>query len=178
MAQQLPQPPDRDCLDGQHEKTHGQKVDRSFGRLYLDEPRFALPWMFQAEAYGEKELSNEPNGAGMSPSSKSRSKTTPVARAHHHRSLRNDGAAHMPQSKRSNAQKHGVFSGSPIIAGEDPREFQELHSALIDEWQPSGPTEIDAVLSLTDLMWRKRRAQGFLRTKLMLKTFDPQSPHL
>ena len=64
---------------------------------------------------------------------------------------------------------------SPTIPGEDLREFEALHFALIDEWQPSGPTEIDAVLSLADLMWRKRRAQRFLRAKLILSTFDPHS---
>jgi hypothetical protein len=81
-----------------------------------------------------------------------------------------------PQSKRPNAQKHGAFSMCPTIPGEDPREFQELHSALIDEWQPSGPSEEDAVFSLADLMWRKRRAQRFLQTKLIGSTYDPRSP--
>jgi hypothetical protein len=62
------------------------------------------------------------------------------------------------------------------IPGEDPREFQELLSALIDEWQASGPTEIDAIFSLADLVWRKRRAQRFLQNKLIINTFDPGSP--
>ena len=70
------------------------------------------------------------------------------------------------------AQKHGAFSVCPTIPGEDPREFQELHSALIDEWQPSGPSEEDAVFSLADLMWRKRRAQKFVQAKLRAATFD------
>jgi hypothetical protein len=33
---------------------------------------------------------------------------------------------------------------NPQSKVEDPREFQELHSALIDEDQPSGPSEADA----------------------------------
>ena len=99
-------------------------------------------------------------------------------RAYHRRNRGNDGVARNPPSKRPNAQKHGVFAlvDFPTIPGEDVREYAELCTALIDEWEPSGPTEIDAVLSLADLMWRKRRAQEFLRTKLMLKTFDPHSP--
>jgi hypothetical protein len=37
-------------------------------------------------------------------------------------------------------------------------EFIELYAAVIEEWQPSGPTEAEAVFSLADLMWHKRRA--------------------
>ena len=55
-------------------------------------------------------------------------------------------------------------------------EFAELYAAVIEEWQPSGPTEADAVFSLADLMWRKLRAQRFLRTKLITSTHDPRSP--
>jgi hypothetical protein len=55
-------------------------------------------------------------------------------------------------------------------------EFIELYAAVIEEWQPSGPTEADAVFSLADLMWRKRRAQRMLRAKLVLSTLDPHSP--
>ena len=123
-----------------------------------------------------KDLNNDHTANGMPRTSKSRSKRRPVARAHRYRSRLNDAAAPIPQGKHPNALKHGVFSASPTIPGEDPREFQELHAALIDEYQPAGPSEADAVLSLADLMWRKRRAQEFLRTKLMLKTFDPHSP--
>src|SRR5262249_11770276 len=127
-------------------------------------------------SYGEKDLNNEHSAGGISPSSKSRSKRTPGVRAYHHRNRGNDGVARNPQWKRPNAQKHGAFSVCPTIAGEDPREFQELHSALIDEWQPSGPSEEDAVFSLADLMWRKRRAQRFVQAKLKAATFDARSP--
>jgi hypothetical protein len=37
--------------------------------------------------------------------------------------------------KRPNAQKHGLFSISPIIPGGDPREFEELYAELIEEWK-------------------------------------------
>jgi hypothetical protein len=125
---------------------------------------------------GEKDLDNEHSAGGIPPSSKSRSKRTLVARAHHHRSRRNDGATRIPQSKRANAQKHGFFAACPIIAGEDPREFEALHSALFDEWQPSGPSEEDAVFSLADLMWRKHRAQRFVQAKVKAATFYASSP--
>jgi hypothetical protein len=127
-------------------------------------------------AVEKKALSNEHSGGGTSPSSKSRSKRTPVATAYHHRSRLKDAVTPAPKWKRPNAQKHGVFSECPTIPGEDPREFQELHSALIDEWQPAGPSEEDAVFSLADLMWRKRRAQRFIQAKLKRDTFYAGSP--
>jgi hypothetical protein len=64
----------------------------------------------------------------------------------------------------------------PTIPGEDERELQQLHSALIAEWRPSGPTEEDAVHSLADLMWRKRRAQRYIQTKLKTEIFVASSP--
>jgi hypothetical protein len=124
----------------------------------------------------KEDLNDELTGGGISPSSKSCSKKKPAAGARRDLSRRNDAAVGVLQSKRPNAQKHGVFSVCPTIPGEDPREFQELHSALIDEWQPSGRSEEDAVFSIADLRWRKRRAQRFVQGKLMAATFDAGSP--
>jgi hypothetical protein len=73
--------------------------------------------------HAETDLNNDHSVDGISPSSKSRSKRTGV-RANHRRSRDNDCVVRNPQSK-----------------VEDPREFQELHSAL--EYQPSGPSEDD-----------------------------------
>jgi hypothetical protein len=126
----------------------------------------------------EKKMNNEHSAGGISPASKSRSKKTPAAKARDHRNRLNGAVTRVPKPKRANAQKHGVFAlgDFPTIPGEDVREYAELCTDLVDEWEPSGPTEIDAVLSLADLMWRKRRAQRFLRTKLITSTYDPGSP--
>src|SRR5262249_24334273 len=48
------------------------------------------------------------------------------------------------------------------IAGEDLQEFEGLHSALIEEWGPVGPTEEDAVLTIAKGIWRKRRLQKMI----------------
>jgi hypothetical protein len=123
----------------------------------------------------KEDLNNEHTGGGIPPSSKSRSKRRTAAGAHRYPSRLNDAAMQIPKWKPPNAQKHGVFAVNPTIPGEDVREFIEMHSAFIDEWQPSGPTEEDAVFSLADLVWRKRRAQTFLRAKLITGTCDPHS---
>jgi len=123
-----------------------------------------------------KELSNQDGAGDPKAQTKSLSKRTPPARARRYRNRLIDVATPPPQWKRPNAQKHGVFSATPTIPGEEPREFQELHSAVIDEWQPSGPSEEDAVFSLADLMWRKCRAQRFVQAKLKAATFDARTP--
>jgi len=108
---------------------------------------------------------------GMQSSSKSRSKRESAGGAHHQHRWRADVAAH-----RRNALKHGAFAIDPTIPGEDSQEFTELYAALIIEWQPSGPTEADAVFSLADLMWRKRRAQKMLRASLATNNCRPSDP--
>jgi hypothetical protein len=43
--------------------------------------------------------------------------------------------------RRPNGQRHGIFAEPLILPGEDRREFEALHSAWIEEWTPSGPSE-------------------------------------
>ena len=58
-----------------------------------------------------------------------------------HNGRLNNSVAPRRRRKRPNAQKHGVFAEPLILPGEDPREFEALHAALIEEWSPSGPSE-------------------------------------
>jgi hypothetical protein len=74
------------------------------------------------------------------------------------------------------AVKHGAFAKMAILPGEDPKEFEELHSAIIEEWAPDGPTEEDAVLSIAKGVWRKRRQQKFLYTEIDKCRWDPEHP--
>ncbi len=110
------------------------------------------------------------------PSSKSRSKRTPAARAYHRRSRLDAAATYHPKWKRHNALRHGLFANAVILPGEDRREFQELLVELIDEWKPSGPTLRDGVFELADLKWKQRRLRKFIQNKVSLSTFDPRSP--
>ena len=72
--------------------------------------------------------------------------------------------------KKPNALKHGVFAAAAILPGEDPREFHDLHAALIAEWAPDGTTENEFVITMAQAAWAKRRRQkhsevgGCLRT--------------
>jgi hypothetical protein len=78
--------------------------------------------------------------------------------------------------KRSNAQTHGVFAEPLILPGEDPREFEALHSALIEEWAPSGPSEQSKVFGIADAEWRKLRSRRFAEAKAISNSMRPDHP--
>jgi hypothetical protein len=78
--------------------------------------------------------------------------------------------------KRANAQTHGVFAEPLILPGEDPREFEALHSALIDEWTPSGPSEQSRVFGIADAEWRKLRSRRFVQAKAIANSLTPCHP--
>ena len=61
----------------------------------------------------------------------------------------------------SNALKHGAYSEELILPGEDAEAFESLHQELVAEWEPSGPSEDDAVLTLATCYWQKRRINSY-----------------
>ena len=81
---------------------------------------------------------------------------------------------HNQKSKQPNAQKHGVFAATAILPGESRQEFEELHSAVTQEWTPDGATEEDGVLTIAKGIWRKRRVQKFLEVQLANNALNPK----
>src|SRR5262245_8969481 len=75
-----------------------------------------------------------------------------------------------------NAVKHGAFSSMAILPGEDPDEYHALAEAFCNEWNPEGATEIDAIFTLTNCVWRKRRIRQFITKKVELRPLDPDHP--
>ena len=63
------------------------------------------------------------------------------------------------RSRRPNALKHGGFSRTELLPWEDVGEFEELHRALNEEFEPSGPLQKDCVYTILSCMWRKRRVR-------------------
>jgi len=59
------------------------------------------------------------------------------------------------------ALKHGGYSATGLLPGEDPADFEKLHQDLIAELQPDGPTEKDIVATITRLIWRKQNLDTF-----------------
>jgi hypothetical protein len=78
--------------------------------------------------------------------------------------------------KKPNAYKHGIYSQKTTVPGEIADEFEKLHSALIQEWMPAGPTEKDAVLGIAKAMCHKRRMQKFRNIQLLKNCFDSSHP--
>ena len=58
---------------------------------------------------------------------------------------------------RFNAMQHGILSRYTVLSHEDGGEYQVLLSALLEEHQPAGMTEVHLVEELAGIIWRKRR---------------------
>jgi len=54
------------------------------------------------------------------------------------------------------ALKHGAYSQSILLPGEDPDAFEQLHADLIAEFAPIGRLEEDIVLTIAQHVWRKQ----------------------
>src|SRR5262245_58822071 len=70
------------------------------------------------------------------------------------------------------ALKHGGYSTTTILPGEDPVAFKELHEALIAELIPSGALEQDIVATIARLIWRKRNLITFQIAKRTLDRWN------
>ena len=68
--------------------------------------------------------------------------------------------------KSSPALKHGAYSNTELLPGEDSGAFEQLHRDVKAELCPDGLLEQDIVAGIATCMWRKnhldtlRRAQG------------------
>lgn len=76
-------------------------------------------------------------------------------------SLPATNAEDAPQSSyelvRFNAMQHGILSRYTVLSHEDVGEYQAMLSALLEEHQPAGMTEVHLVEELAGIIWRKRR---------------------
>jgi hypothetical protein len=63
------------------------------------------------------------------------------------------------------ALKHGGYSATTILPGEDVAAFEKLHRDLIAELSPKGVLEEDIVAEMAHLMWRKQNLAIFGRAE-------------
>jgi hypothetical protein len=67
------------------------------------------------------------------------------------------------------ALKHGAFSATAILPGEDPAAFRDLHQKVIAELNPVGALEEDIVATIARLLWRKQNIATLRRAELALE---------
>jgi hypothetical protein len=72
----------------------------------------------------------------------------------------------MARENNNNALKHGAFAEAIMLPKDDAQEFAALHAALIEEWEPDGPSEHDKVFSVATNLWRKRRFKRWLQNEI------------
>ena len=60
------------------------------------------------------------------------------------------------RSRLPQALKHGVYSGTTLLPGEDRVAFEKLRRQLVAEYKPDGPSEEDVVETIARLIWRKK----------------------
>jgi hypothetical protein len=65
------------------------------------------------------------------------------------------------------ALKHGGYSATTILPGEDSAAFEKLHRDLIVEFSPKGALEQDIVATIARLVWRKQNLATFRRAELV-----------
>ena len=70
------------------------------------------------------------------------------------------------------ALKHGGYSATTILPGEDPTAFEKLHRELIAELLPNGALEHDIVATIARLEWRKQNLATFRLAELARKHRD------
>jgi hypothetical protein len=63
--------------------------------------------------------------------------------------------------KLPSALKHGAFSATAILPGEDAGAFKKLRDGIIAELAPNGPLEDDIVDTVVHLTWRKQNLSTY-----------------
>jgi len=76
------------------------------------------------------------------------------------------------QPKRFYQLKSGNEAEVAILQGEDPLEFERLHTRLAEEWAPDGLLEENAVLAIAKCIWRKLSYQRFIQSNGTTESFD------
>jgi hypothetical protein len=63
----------------------------------------------------------------------------------------------------SDPKRSVEFLASPVLPGEDPKEFQGLVDELCEQYAPVGPAENEAVQTMAKAIFRKRHSEIFQR---------------
>jgi hypothetical protein len=70
------------------------------------------------------------------------------------------------------ALKHGAYSATDLLPGEDRAAFEKLRRDLISELRPEGPLESDIVETIARIMWRKQNLVTIHIAKLVRNRYS------
>jgi hypothetical protein len=70
------------------------------------------------------------------------------------------------------ALKHGGYSTTRLLPGEDRTAFEKLHRDLIREFTPDGVLERDIVATMAQLVWRKKHLHTVRNAELAQRRFE------
>jgi hypothetical protein len=75
---------------------------------------------------------------------------------------RKEGTVCVPkQNNLPPALKHGIYSNTTILPGEDPAEFKKLAKDIALSLAPASPIETDIVFDIARRIWRKQNLKTF-----------------
>ncbi len=74
--------------------------------------------------------------------------------------------------RKLSALRHGAYSTTRILPGEDPADFEKLRQVLKTELAPNGPLEEDIVNEIAGLVWRKQNLDVLRVAELARKRHD------
>jgi len=72
-----------------------------------------------------------------------------------------------PEGKRNssrNSTRQGMFADTLVLERENPAQFHELLNELLDEHEPSTPTQMMLVETIVAARWRQQRIWGLQKT--------------
>jgi hypothetical protein len=69
------------------------------------------------------------------------------------------------------ALKHGGYSVTGLLPGEDAAAFEQLHRELRATYCPDGPLEEAAIASIGNLLWRRQNLGTILRAEAARKRY-------
>ena len=73
------------------------------------------------------------------------------------------------QKSSANSLKHGLTGKATVLANESQKDFDEVHLAYVQKFQPENGVEMDLVDQMVAAQWRLRRIWRMQTTALDLK---------
>jgi hypothetical protein len=70
------------------------------------------------------------------------------------------------------ALRHGLYSALTVLPGEDYAAFQKLCQHLVEEYAPSGASEVGLVHNIARLVWRKKNLATYRLAHLARRHCD------